>query len=1073
MRKFTQRILLFLPVLLTVSLITTAQKLPEQQHLRCGTMEYLEKQYNRNPAMRQYNEQLRVESEKKVQAYIKQKQGARDPQGLEVQGLTTTVYVPVVIHIVLPNADQVSDADVAFQIAKLNTDFAGLNADSSLIPAAFKPLFAKSKIQFKLARRAPNGSLTTGIERRNSATASNINLTTDPIKRTASGGLDAWDFTKYMNLWVGSDASGLGVLGYATFPGQYDIAANQGVFINAESFGSNTCYVIPAFGLGRTMVHEVGHYFGLRHIWGDESGCTGDDFAPPPVDNASPLPGCTLPAALLIGDTPNQAGETSGCPTGVRTDACSNAAPGIMYQNYMDYTNDACYTMFTLQQVARMEWVIENCRSAYLTSDGATAPPAASLKDVSPTAIVNPGGAEFIGCAVTNYAPITCPVTGLAPKMRVTNTGLDTITSFVAGLLINGVSQGEQTITATLPQGHSRVVTFPAYDFVSGTYTLKFYTKLPDNVADQLPANDTLTFAVTVGGATPAPIVEGFETTTFPPTGWRVINQNADGTTWVRNTTARNSGTASAYINLYNYTTKDRLDYLVSPALDVTGADSVIVSFARAYKPYSATDLASQDTLMIQISTDCGATFTITPWKKGGPDLASATGVTGLINWAPGAADWKTDRIDLKPFLGGNTKINVAFVSKNRYGQNIYLDDINIRNVNLVRRDATPTRIVEPFTRLCTRNLTPTVEVTNRGLDTIKTLKVYYSLNNGTPVVFNFTGSLPVNQATIITFPAITLPGSNNTLKFYTGEPNGQPDQLPANDTISTSFQVLDPVPLPLKEGFENASFPPANWQLLRSNATYSWERDTRGATEGAASAWIRNRRLNASGARDDLYSPLMSVSAPDSVYLEFDLAHVTGQYPGSTAVRLDSLEVLLTRDCGKTFSTVYKKWGEDLQTISDPNFAPLYPDTDTIGFVPTSRNHWRTEKVNLSSLLAGLTGNFQLIFRNINNNGNNTFLDNINIRPVIVPEKVKLQGYMISPNPSEGWVYIQHYVSPTNLKGIAIFNPAGQLIMQKQYAGNALSNIPLDLSSYAAGIYTIQLIYDNKVVTQRVVKVK
>jgi hypothetical protein len=69
--------------------------------------------------------------------------------------------------------------------------------------------------------------------------------------------------------WIGW--KWFGVLGYATFPGT-DIPANQGVFINALSWGNNSCYVIPEFGLGRTLVHEVGHYFGLYHIWGDDGG---------------------------------------------------------------------------------------------------------------------------------------------------------------------------------------------------------------------------------------------------------------------------------------------------------------------------------------------------------------------------------------------------------------------------------------------------------------------------------------------------------------------------------------------------------------------------------------------------------------------------------------------------------------------------------------------------------------------------------------------------------------------------------------------------------------------------------
>jgi Pregnancy-associated plasma protein-A/Secretion system C-terminal sorting domain/CARDB len=1066
MRKFTQRFLFITSSLLLTIFVATAQKqLPLQ---RCGSMEYLQNIYDRNPQLKQQYEQNILQGEKLKEQYLKQKANQRgNTDGFDMQTLTGPVYVPVIVHIVLPNADQVSDADVKTQIDKLNIDYAGLNADSNKLPPAFKVLFGKSKIQFKLARRDPSGNLSSGIERRNSSAASNINLATDPVKRFTSGGLDAWDYTKYLNLWVGLDASGLGILGYATFPGT-DIPANQGVFINAVSWGFNTCYVIPEFGLGRTLVHEVGHYFGLYHNWGDDgTACTGDDFRQ--------LPGtCLLPPSLLLGDTPNQAGSSSGvCPGGVLTDACTASAPGVMYQDYMDYTDDACYGMFTLQQVARMEWAIENCRASYLTSDGATPPASAILKDAAPTAVVNPGGFEISGCTVINYPNLAC-AKSTQPKVRVTNKGLDTLTSFTTGLLINGVSQGEQTVITSLALGYSQVVTFPFYNFINGVaYTLKFYTKQPNGVADQVPANDTITVSFTVGVTIPGPITEGFEAAPFPPTGWNVINPNAGSFTWQKSAAAK-TGTASAYINFYNYqTSRGDLDYLVAPLLDVSGADSVLVSFDRAYRPYSTTTATYVDTLLIQASVDCGNTFPIIAWKKGGNQLATNP-LAITSNYVPVAADWKNEIIDIKPSIGSADKINIALVGKNGYGQNLYVDNINIRVVKILRRDAVLNKIIEPFTRLCSRTFIPSVEIGNKGLDTIKTLKVNYILNGGTPVTFNFTGLLATNKLTTINFPVITLPtGGNYTIKFYTSEPNGLTDQVTTNDTATIDFVVFDPIPGPVKESFEQPAFPPANWSIIKSNNKYTWERNTLASTEGVASAWMRNRVYKSNGAKDDLYAPLIGLTAPDSVFVSFDVAHVTAKYPGSTAVSLDTLEILITKDCGKTFTSVYKKWGENLQSTGDPNFAVVYAASDTIGFVPATKSQWRNETLNLTKFLGGVTGNFQLVFRNINNNGNNIYLDNINIKPVILPAKLKQQGYMISPNPSEGWVYVQHYPAPINLKGIQVLNSNGQVILQLQYNGNALSNIPLDLSRYAAGIYTVKMIYDNKVVAQRIIKAK
>src|SRR2546421_7208216 len=238
----------------------SAQKTESSQHLRCGAMIHLEALFNQNPQLRATNEQNQQQAVKRKQEYLSSPSPNRQGEEFSMNTLTGPVYVPVVVHIVLPNALQITDQDVQKQIDKLNIDYAGLNADSSNLPPAFKALFGKTKIQFMLARRTPGGILTNGIDRRNSSTQSDLTLATDPIKRFSQGGLDAWDFTKYLNVWVGLDASGYGILGYATFPGT-DIPANQGVFINALGFGNNTCYVIPAYGLGRTLVHEVGHYF--------------------------------------------------------------------------------------------------------------------------------------------------------------------------------------------------------------------------------------------------------------------------------------------------------------------------------------------------------------------------------------------------------------------------------------------------------------------------------------------------------------------------------------------------------------------------------------------------------------------------------------------------------------------------------------------------------------------------------------------------------------------------------------------------------------------------------------------
>ncbi len=675
---------------------------------------------------------------------------------------------------------------------------------------------------------------------------------------------------------------------------------------------------------------------------------------------------------------------------------------------------------------------------------------------------------------------INTPVDGAAfcsntiiPNITFKNSGLNTITSLNLNAKIDNNAVVVTSWTGSLALGSTATINLSSLISVPGTHTLTVYTSQPNGNADMVPANDTARITFTILSPLASPIVEGFESATFPPTGWRVLNPNAGTITWSRTTVAAKTGVASAFINFWNYGSTGHLDFLVTPIADAVDFDTVQVSFDRAYRKYNSSSTTFNDTLMLQISTDCGVSFPITAWKKGGTQLATNPTPT-TANWAPVAADWLNEVVDLKPFIpAGTTSFTLSFTAKNGFGQNLFLDNINLRVTKLKRRDATVSKITDPFTRLCSRTVTPLIEFGNKGIDTLKKVKIFYAVNNVVTDSVTWTGALASNAFATQTFKALTLPsGGNYTFKFYTSRPNDSTDQFTPNDTLAVAVTVFDPVPGPVKEGFEQPVIPPANWGLTSSNTKYTWARTLGASNEGVASAWMRNRVYNGKGAKEELYAPVVQLSNVDSVFLTFDLAHVTARFPGSTAISLDTLEVLVTKDCGKTYTSVYKKWGEDLQTVNDPNFPGVYPVNDTTGFIPTAKNQWRNDSINITNV-TGVNGNFQLVFRNINNNGNNIFLDNINIKPVTVPAKLKQQGYMITPNPSEGWVYVRHYLRPASLKGIRVINSNGQTILELQYTGNASSLIPVDLTRYAAGIYTFQLIYDNKVINQRVIKTK
>lgn len=653
-------------ILFILSSLCYLPALAQQKPIRCASMQRVESQMGKKKNVLLTAPAPRAEVQRQANT-------ART---------AAVITIPVVVHIVLPNPYLVTNADVQAQIDRLNLDYSGLNPDSTNVPGAFTALRGHAQIQFCLAKRTPTGQLTNGIERRASTTGSDIGLNLDPIKYFSEGGLDAWDPTKYLNYWVGVDATGTGVLGYAQFPNStLDPTASDGVVINYQAWGSNPCYTFPSYNKGRTAVHETGHYLGLLHTWGDDGGaCSGDDFANLTTAGSS----CSLPPGLFnppgqgntatdVGDTPNQGKDTQGCPTSlIVIDSCSKTAPGIMYQNFMDYSNDVCLSMFTKKQVERMKWVLMNCRSTLLTSQGCQLPSSPVLLDAAPVMAVSPGGIETSGCNSVLYPSVLLCPGAVTPKVLIENHGLTTITSVTVGYIINNGAPVTQAFSVNLPTGGNAIVSFPAANFTAGTNIIKFFTSNPNNSQDQVPSNDTLVKTVTVLGTATLPLTVDFETPPFPPAGWAVDNYNND-VTWERVTPGKNSNW-SMYINNYDVDATENMDDFKSPRISVAGADSVIISFDLAHRNYPEEGFA--DTLTVLVSKDCGATFQ-SVYKKWGSALATA-GSSNDAYTAPVESDWRSERIGITGNILSTGNISVIFRNSSRYGNNVFIDNINI-----------------------------------------------------------------------------------------------------------------------------------------------------------------------------------------------------------------------------------------------------------------------------------------------------------------------------------------------------------------------------------------------------------
>lgn len=547
---------------------------------------------------------------------------------------STTIKIPVVVHVVYKtSAQNISDEQILSQIKVMNEDFRRLNPDTLNTPEIWKTIAADAHIEFCMATLDPKGSPSTGIVRR--PTKINAFNTDDRVKFINQGGDDAWDTKRYLNIWVCNLTGGL--LGYGEFPTE-QYSSTFGLVVAYSAFGT-VGNVSSSTKRGRTTIHEISHCFNLRHIWADDGGgCTYDDG---------------------VDDTPKQGGPSSGCPKFPFKDACQVDSPGIMFMNYLDYSNDACMNMFTNGQSIRMRAALElfypDLSSALLCDT-----PTMFSYDVAIESIFNPVGDI---CSDS-----------ISPVFVIRNTGIDSVQNVGIGWQFD--NQGWQYFNwvGNLNSMQETIISMPpTYGLKEGGHSFSVFISSLNSKKSFIAFNDSLSMNFNVNtNANILPYSQSFESSPFPgDTKIRIINSG--GEAWKKVTKAATDGIASIAIDNKLNDHEGDIDAFLLPNINLASFSGI--PYLKFKWAYARKDNTTSDALQVLISTDCGYSFNIL-FNRSSAGLV--TGSNQSVDFIPVASEWKDAIINLNAYKGfSNVIISFQNIAGGN-GNNLYVDNINI-----------------------------------------------------------------------------------------------------------------------------------------------------------------------------------------------------------------------------------------------------------------------------------------------------------------------------------------------------------------------------------------------------------
>ncbi len=912
--------------------------------------------------------------------------------------------IPVVIHVLhkgesYGQGTNIPDEQILAQIDILNEDFRRQNEDAINTPERFLPVAADVGIEFVLAGTDPDGNPTNGIIRKQGTR----NIWGQPNSQEISNN-SFWPSEDYLNIWV-ADLT-FGVIGWAQFPDS-DLPGiepslgrtTDGVVIDYELFGTGGS--ARTTSLGRTATHEVGHFFGLRHTWGD-GGCDVDDF-------------CL--------DTPNMSSPSAGCDP--ERESCGEIT---MVQNYMDYSSDACMNLFTLDQKGRMLTVIENSprRQSLLNSPGLI-DANESFTDLSITSLISPDIA-------------TCE-NGFEATIRIRNIGTEPITSASISLYNNNSLVETHELTQVLASGAERIISYsPVFVTERGVQSLSFSIETVNGeVSDDQPENNALLHEINVPFRANLPV---FETFSSFPANWSTYNPDKLFT-WELNAapaiTPSNQAIALRFFT-HGEVVIGATDYLLSPLLDFTTAEAPELFFRYAYAMKN--EAFYEDEFKIIYSTDCGKTFpeSNTLLHLKGSQLATASSRNNQFVPA-GAQDWTSRTIDLS-LLKGLSDIQIAFIGINGRGNNLYLDDIAILPDQTPQIDLSLTATTELKPIYCPGQIDFDIMISNLSPFDIKGIVINYQIGDqgfsenlnqleiGASGVYNHTISANVGQIGIQDLNISVSPLEGSDIDF-------------SNNLIASKFGVSTNTALtPYRDKIEGDF--PDGWLSFSTQSDSQWELSV--APDQTPENEALKLGLFESNEPTNNYwlvSPAFDLSNLDEASFHFRLSYALN------TIYENDIQVYAFKECSE----------EDGLLLWEKEWEELEEETeDNDEWIPNSQEDWENIYVSLNEIAGG--GNYRLAIKVTSGNGNNLYIDNLElfIQDIAQPTRIPENSFYIYPNPTQSLLNIVFVRDERESIKMTLFDLSGIPYFEQFYPNTLNQTYTLDLTTIPMGMYILQI---------------